>query len=51
MGEEEVKVDSHSMDENGNIEEYYVGEHTLKASEVTVTKIQEHGHPKKKKKK
>ena len=53
----EVKVESHSLDEDGTIEEYYVvhegKEITLEASKVKVTKMESHGHspkPKKKKK-
>ena len=53
----EVKVESHSLDEDGTIEEYYVihkgQEITLEASKVKVTKMESHGHspkPKKKKK-
>jgi hypothetical protein len=49
---EEMKVDSHSLSEDGNIEEYYVGSLTFKAKDVKVTQMQEHKHePKKKKKK
>ena len=53
----EVKVESHSLTEDGIIEEYYVmheGEEiTLEAKKVQVTKFESHGHspkPKKKKK-
>ena len=53
----EVKVESHNLDEDGTIEEYYVihngQEITLEASKVKVTKMESHGHspkPKKKKK-
>ena len=44
----EVKVESHSLDEDGTIEEYYVvhegKEFTLEASKVKVTQTQEHKH-------
>tara|TARA_B100000579_G_scaffold409141_1_gene397898 strand:- start:1992 stop:2159 length:168 start_codon:yes stop_codon:yes gene_type:complete len=53
----EVKVESHSLTEDGMIEEYYVThegeEYTLEARKVQVTKFESHGHspkPKKKKK-
>ena len=45
----EMKVDSHSLDEDGNIEEYYVGDQTFKATEVKITQMQEHKHGPKKK--
>ena len=45
-----MKVDSHSLDEDGNIEEYYVGDLTFKATEVKITQMQEHKHGPKKKK-
>ena len=51
----EVKVESHSLDEDGTIEEYYVihkgQEITLEASKVKVTKMREHQHLKASKKK
>ena len=52
----EVKVESHSLTEKGEIEEYYVvvkgKEYTFNSEDVKVTKMQEHMHtPKKKKKK
>ena len=51
----EVKVESHSLDEDGTIEEYYVvhegKEITLEASKVKVTQTQEHMHLKASKKK
>ena len=44
----EFKVESHSLDEDGTIEEYYVvhegKEFTLEASKVKVTQTQEHKH-------
>jgi hypothetical protein len=58
LGEEELEVLSHSLDKEGNIEQYEVnppfGAHqhgqtmTLEASEVTITKEQIHKHPPKK---
>ena len=51
----EVKVESHSLDEDGTIEEYYVvhegKEITLEATKVKVTQTQEHMHLKASKKK
>ena len=52
----EVKVHSHSLSEDGTIEEYYVKhegkQYTFNAKDVKVTKEMSHGHgPKKKKKK
>ena len=51
----EVKVDSHSLTEDGVIEEYYVKhegkDYTFKAEDVKVTKEMSHGHSKKAKKK
>jgi len=58
LGEEELEVLSHSLDKEGNIEQYEVNppfsahQHgqtmTLEASEVTITKEQIHKHPPKK---
>jgi|TARA_Y100000590_G_scaffold141562_1_gene162396 hypothetical protein len=49
------KVESHSLDEDGKIEEYYVVhegyEVTLPAEEITVLKEMKHSHGKKSKKK
>jgi|TARA_Y100000996_G_C22143870_1_gene487424 hypothetical protein len=49
------KVESHSLEEDGTIEEYYViykGEEiALSAEEVKVTKMREHQHLKASKKK
>ena len=49
------KVESHSLEEDGTIEEYYVihkgKEITLPAEEVKVTKMREHQHLKASKKK
>jgi len=51
----EVKVESHSLTEDGVIEEYYVihegKEITLEASKIKVTQTQEHMHLKASKKK
>ena len=51
----EVKVESHSLTEDGLIEEYYVihkgKEITLEASSVKVTKLESHNHGSKAKKK
>ena len=51
----EFKVESHSLDEDGTIEEYYVmhegQEITLEASKVKVLQTQEHMHLKASKKK
>ena len=53
----EVKVESHSLTEDGIIEEYYIiiegEEYAISAEQVKVTKMESHGHspkPKKKKK-
>ena len=53
----EVKVESHSLTEDGIIEEYYIiiegEEYAISAEQVKVTKMERHGHspkPKKKKK-
>ena len=58
LGEEDLEVISHSLDKEGNIEQYEVtppfGAHqhgqamTLEASEVIITKEQIHKHPPKK---
>ena len=52
-----LKVESHSLDEQGIIEEYYIiiegEEYAISAEQVKVTKMESHGHspkPKKKKK-
>tara|TARA_B100001769_G_C21502509_1_gene290446 strand:+ start:52 stop:213 length:162 start_codon:yes stop_codon:yes gene_type:complete len=49
------KVESHSLDEDGTIEEYYVihenREIALPSNEVEVLLTQSHGHSPKKKKK
>ena len=51
----EVKVESHSLTEEGVIEEYYVKhegkDYTFKAEDIKVTKTESHGHAKKAKKK
>ena len=58
MGTEELEVISHSLDEDGRIEQYIVtapeesqigSEIVLEASEVTITREQSHKHPPKKK--
>ena len=58
MGTEELEVVSHSLDEDGRIEQYRVSAPersqinstiVLEASEVTVTREQSHKHPPKKK--
>tara|TARA_B100000745_G_scaffold229541_1_gene153909 strand:- start:2096 stop:2275 length:180 start_codon:yes stop_codon:yes gene_type:complete len=57
LGEEELVVVSHSLDERGNIEQYVVipppasqigSNVVLEASEVTITREQTHKHPPKK---
>ena len=57
MGEEKLEVVSHSLDEDGRIEQYVVkpppaaqigSNVVLEASEVTVVKAQKHKHPPKK---
>ncbi len=44
----EVKVESHSLTENGEIEEYHIvvqgKEYTFNAEDVKVTQMQEHQH-------
>lgn len=51
----EIKVENHSLTKSGEIEEYYVvvegEEYTFNAEDVEVTKMQEHMHTSKKKKK
>jgi len=58
LGTEELEVISHSLDEDGRIEQYIVtapeksqisSEIVLEASEVTITREQSHKHPPKKK--
>lgn len=58
MGTEELEVISHSLDEDGRIEQYIVtapeesqisSEIVLEASEVTITREQSHKHSPKKK--
>ena len=55
MGENFVEVDSHSLTENGVIEEYYVTHKdesvTIQANEVTEEHGGSHSHEKKPKKK
>jgi len=51
----EVKVDDHSLTEDGVIEEYYVThegkEYRFKAEDVKIINSESHGHSPKKKKK
>ena len=55
LGEKFVKVDDHSLTEDGVIEEYYVTHKgksvTIQANEVTELQGESHGHAPKKKKK